>query len=343
MRFLDMEGTTTMSRVRSAWFVRVDKVIAPIIALTAIASAFGVCAQDRETTPLWAYPVNPPEFKLKPDDGVARGVPGSSASYTITQTRDRFLAPDWHPQEHSTMPEVVSQGRKPDVSACGYCHRASGTGGPDNAGLAGLPFAYIVRQMQDYKSGARSTAVSKRAPTTLMITSAKSATDAEVEAAATYFSSLKQVARIRVQESATAPQTFVAGWFLAASPGGAIEPLGQRIIEVPEDLDQFEARDSHARFIAYVPEGSVAQGKSLVRTGAGKTVPCATCHGGNLKGIDDIPPIAGRSPTYVVRQLFEFKADPRHGIKADQMIGTVANLTTDDMIAIAAYLTTQEP
>jgi len=313
------------------------------LVLTVFLSTPAARAQYAEGTPLWAYPFNPPGSKPKPDDGVPRHVPGSSASYTVTQLRNRFLAPDWHPQEHPVMPEVVSQGRKPDVSACGFCHRASGTGGPENASIAGLPRAYIVRQMQEYKSGARSTAVPKRAPTRLMIAAAKAITDAEVEAAAAYFSALKPVARIRVQESATAPQIFVANWFFAASPVGATEPLGQRIVEVPEDLAQFEARDSHARFVAYVPQGSVSRGESLVKTGGGKTVPCATCHGANLKGTDDIPSIAGRSPTYMLRQLFEVKVGVRRGAKADQMAPTVAKLSLDDMIDIAAYLTTQEP
>ncbi len=318
----------------------------PIATVLAVAVALGVPgarAQEREPVPAWGYPVNPSDFKLPPDDGVPRAVPGSDVRYTVTQTRDRFLTPDWHSQEHPSMPDVVRQGRRPDVAACGYCHRASGTGGPENADLAGLPFAYIVRQMQDYKSGARSTAVAGRAPTILMLASAKSATDAEIEAAATYFSSLRRSPRIRIQESTTVPQTFVAGWFLAAAPGSAFEPLGQRIIEVPEDLGQFEARDSHARFVAYVPTGSVAAGSALVRSGAGKTVPCSTCHGADLKGIDDVPSIAGRSPTYVLRQLFEFKAGVRHGAYADQMASTVANLSMDDIIAIAAYLGTRDP
>jgi cytochrome c553 len=313
------------------------------LAAAAAVGLSGVCAQERDAVPTWAYPVNPPDFKLLPDDGVPRSVPGSSVRYTVTQTRDRFFAPDWHAQEHPSMPEVVARGRRPDVSACGYCHRAGGTGGPENADLAGLPVAYIVRQMQDYKSGARSTAVTGRAPTTLMLTSAKSATDAEIEAAATYFSSLARSSRIRIEESSTAPQTFVAGWFLAATPGSVSEPLGRRIVEVPEDLGQFEARDSHARFVAYVPKGSIVAGNALVETGAGKTVPCSTCHGVDLRGVDDVPSIVGRSPTYVTRQLFEFKAGVRRGARADQMAATVANLSMDDIIAVAAYLAARNP
>lgn len=334
-----------MSAYRSegGYFMRIRKVISTAVTATVLFTAHAAYAQYPEGAPLWAYPTNPPGLKPSPDDGVPRRVPGSEASYTLSQLRDRFIAPDWHPEEHPAMPEVVRQGRKPVVSACGFCHRASGTGGPENANIAGLPRAYIVRQIQDYRSGARSTAVPKRGPTTLMIAGAKAVTEAEIEAAAAYFSALKPAALIRVQESATAPKIFVANWFFAASPGNVTEPLGQRIVEVPEDLAQFEARDPHARFVAYVPAGSVARGEALAKTGGGKTVPCATCHGANLEGTDDIPPITGRSPTYVVRQLFEIKTGVRRGARADQMLPTVANLSMDDMIDLAAYLATQTP
>jgi cytochrome c553 len=112
-------------------------------------------ASARRAPPAWAYPVNPPEFKPAPDDGSTRRVPDSSAGFTLGQLRDLFSAPDWHPGDHPPLPEVVARGRKPDVFACGFCHRADGPGGPENASLAGLPAIYIVQQMADFASGAR--------------------------------------------------------------------------------------------------------------------------------------------------------------------------------------------
>jgi hypothetical protein len=97
-------------------------------------------AEAEDHPPGWAYPVNPPGFKLPPDDGKPRQVPDSSAAYSVSQTRDRFLAPDWHPTDHLPMPEIVAQGRKPEVFACGYCHRADGPGVP---GIAGRSPSYI--------------------------------------------------------------------------------------------------------------------------------------------------------------------------------------------------------
>ena len=108
-----------------------------LIALAVAAIAAPARAQD--TPPAWAYPVNPPGYKPPPDDGTVRRVPGSKAGYTLTQLRDRFIAPNWHPDDYPAMPEIVASGRKPDVFACGFCHRADGPGGPENANLTGLP------------------------------------------------------------------------------------------------------------------------------------------------------------------------------------------------------------
>jgi cytochrome c553 len=313
-----------------------------ILALS-VAPFFSSTALGAEDPPAWAYPVNPPDFKPRSEDGVARRVPASSATYSVTQLRDRFIAPVWHPGDHPPLPSVVAQGRKPDVFACGFCHRAEGTGGPENASLAGLPAAYIVQQMADYKGGARKTSVQKR-NIDLMIALSKDITDAEVQAAAAYFSALKPRSNIRVVETAAAPKTSVAGWFLAAANTGEKEPIGQRIIEVPEDLEQFENRDPRSQFIAYVPIGSLARGEALVSTGsAGKTLQCAICHGPDLRGLGDLPPIVGRSPSYVVRQLYDIQNGARAGKAAQLMKAAVANLSVEDMTSIAAYLASRAP
>ncbi len=312
-----------------------------VLACVSVLAASG--AYGAENPPEWAYPVNPPGFKPKPDDGTPRRVPGSSATYTLTQLRDRFISPVWHPGEHPPQPEIVARGRKPDVFACGFCHRADGPGGPENSNIAGLPAAYIVQQMADYKSSARKTSVPGR-NVDLMISLAKAATDAEIEAAAAYFSALKTRAVVRVVEGDSVPRTYVTGWHFTVIGKGEQEALGQRIIEMPEVLEQFESRDTHARFIAYVPPGSVEKGRSLAATGgAGKTVQCATCHGQELKGVGAIPGIAGRSPTYLFRQLYDFKHGARKGTESPQMKPTVENLAIEDMIALAAYVASLAP
>jgi cytochrome c553 len=301
-------------------------------------------AQADDAPPAWAYPVNPPDFKVQPDDGTQRHVPDSSAAFTVTQVRDLFFALDWHPSDHPALPDIVARGRRPDVMACGVCHRADGPGGPENAGIAGLSAQYIVQQMADFKSGARTTSVPQRIPPQLMIKTAKGITDAEIEQAAAYFSGLNPRAVIKVVETATVPKSRVAGWFLAALPGGETEPIAGRIIEVPEDLERFEMRDARSHFIAYVPPGSVEQGRQLANTGGNeKSAPCTVCHGPALNGVGPIPGLAGRSPSYLVRQLYDFQHGTRVGPWSPLMAPNVIKLTLDDMVALAAYAASLPP
>jgi cytochrome c553 len=294
-----------------------------------------------DTPPAWAYPVNPSNLTLPADDGTPLHVPDSKAAFTLTQIRDLNFSPDWHPGDHPPMPEVVASGRKPAVLACGCCHRADGSGGPENARLAGLPAAYIAQQMADFKSGARQTSVRGRNPG-LMVDTARAITNEEVEAAAAYFSALMPRSAIRIVEAANAPNTRVVDWHLAVALTAGTEPLGQRIIEVPENLEQFERRDGRSRWVAYVPLGSVQRGHKLT-SGGGKTVPCGTCHGPDLKGLGPIPGIAGRSPSYLIRQLYDFRAGVRAGAGSALMKPIVAKLSMEDMISLAAYAASLNP
>jgi cytochrome c553 len=317
-----------------------------LLAILAFTDAFATetTDPDENTPPAWAYPVDPPGLENPRDDGTLRRVPGSQAAYTLTQVRDSFLSPDWHPQDHPPMPEIVAHGKKPDVLACGYCHRAEGTGGPENTSLAGLPAVYIIQQMADFKSGARKTSVPQRGPPKAMIALAQFTSTPEAEAAAVYFSTLKLKPILEIIETNSVPKTHVHGWHLADLKNGENEPLGQRIIEVPENLDQFVSRDSRSHFIAYVPIGSLEKGKALVTAGGqGRTVQCAICHGPELKGLGPIPGIAGRSPSYIVRQLFDFKHGARAGIGSALMKPTVEKLVLQDMIALAAYSASLPP
>jgi cytochrome c553 len=197
--------------------------------------------------------------------------------------------------------------------------------------------------MADFKSGARKTAVPERVPPQLMIALSQAATAAEVEAAAAYFAALKPRAIIKVVETDTVPKTLILGWHLAAVKTGEKEAIGQRIIEIPEDLERFVSRDARSRFIAYVPPGSIQKGQGLAVTGGGKTVQCGVCHGADLKGLGPIPGIAGRSPSYIVRQLYDLKYGARAGIGSALMKPTVEKLTVEDMIALAAYAASLPP
>ena len=179
--------------------------------------------------PAWAF-LWDPTVKVPPPDDRPNSLPGSNATFSWKQARDLFVAPDWHPEAHPAMPEIVANGRNPDIRACGSCHRVEGTGGPENASLAGLPAAYLVQQIADFKSGARKMSGPQRPSTQLMFASVKDITGAEVRAAAEYFAALKPKRVIKVVESETIPKTGPSRLFYVKSPDGGTESLGQRIV-----------------------------------------------------------------------------------------------------------------
>lgn len=296
-------------------------------------------------TPLpWAYALNTPGTEPQRDDGMPKHVPGSKQAFTLSDIKNLYSAPDWHPDDHPEMPTIVAQGRNPGVYACGYCHLPNGQGRPENTSLAGLPAEYIVQQMADYKAGLRRSSEPQSLPASLMLAIGATTTESEVVAAAAYFSSLTPRRWIRVIETDTVPETIVAGWMYVAVDDGGVEPIGQRIIEMPEDLERTELRDFRSGFIAYVPTGSVDRGKELVRSGGnGKTQPCGICHGDDLRGLGPVPPLAGRSPSYIVRQLYDLQIGSRKGRWSPLMQAAVAQLSFEDFVAIAAYVASLDP
>ena len=298
---------------------------------------------SQQPPPPWAYPIQPPATP-PPDDGVPRRVPGSSVALTLTQIRDLYVPPDWHPDDHPPMPGVVGHGRKPKTFACGYCHYPNGQGRPENSSLAGLSGGYIAQQIADYRNNLRKTSEPNMIPPPMMLDNAKSVTEEEIKISAAYFASLKYQPWIKVVETNTVPKTQVAGFMLVPVEGAGVEPIGERVIEVAQDVARTALRDSRSGFIAYVPIGSIKKGDVLVTTGGqGKTTACATCHGQDLKGLGDVPPLAGRSPIYTVRQLYDFQSGARAGLLSALMKESVARLTMDDMVSIAAYAASLSP
>jgi cytochrome c553 len=213
----------------------------------------------------------------------------------------------------------------------------SGHGHQESADLAGLSAEYIVRTMQDFKSGVRIDPARMNAI-------AKGMSDDDMRQAAEYFAALKPGGWIKVVETDTVPKSYVSvkGRQRLPLPGGGMEPLGNRIIELPQDLARATSRDPHSGFVAYVPVGSVAKGSALVKTGgAGKSIACGICHGDSLEGLGDVPRIAGLHPAYVARQLYAFQTGTNHSVSSALMKKVVANLTADDILAISAYAATK--
>jgi cytochrome c553 len=297
-----------------------------------------------EQPPAWAFPVNPPHHSsggAKPD--AIEHVPGSSAAYTDKQLDDEFFVADWFPKEHGPAPDVVLHGHKPNVAACGYCHLPTGTGGPAEAALPGLPASYIIEQVMEMRAGRRHAAQPSMMSVKGMEEVAHKVDMADLQAAAQYFSHETFVSHFHVVEADVVPKTAVLAVSLyGVVSGGGSEALGQRIVEVPADMKQWELGNPHSDFTAYVPKGSIARGKVLVASGDGET-PCATCHGADLKGSPIAPPLAGRSPSYLARQLFDIQYRTRRGPAVAPMVPEVARMTAADRIAIVAYLGSLKP
>jgi cytochrome c553 len=328
-----------------------------------------------EQEPLWAYgverppqpgekaaPQAPPTHALRPDESTAeqtrpRHIVGSRSTFSLLQIRDGQNVVDWFPEDHPPMPDVIAHGPAtlgPLRRGCAQCHLPNGKGRPENAPPGGLARSYIVRQLEDFRSGLRYSADPRKPNTNTMIELTKAMSDEELQIAADYFAAIPFTPWVRVIETDRVPKTRIDNnLFLALEPART-QPIAGRIVEVPENEEQSETdRNPHSGFIAYVPPGSIAKGKELVTTGGtrvvgervmpGKTIACIVCHGADLTGIRDVPAIAGRSPSYLVRQLWDIQQGTRRGISAALMQPVVANLNAEDLVEIAAYVASLPP
>ena len=328
-----------------------------------------------EPAPLWAYgfstppapgdkaiPQSPPSRALRPNEDPLeqtklRRVAGSSAAYSRVDIRDLGNVIDWFPGDHPPMPQIIAHGSPSLGSAargCASCHLPTGKGRPENAPITGLPVAYFIRQMEDFRAGRRVSADPRKPNTPTMTLLAKAMTDAEIRTAAEYFGAMKWTPWTRVVETDLVPKTRIVGNLFLTLSNARTEPIAGRIIETPEDEEQAEVlRNPRSGFVAYVPVGSIKRGEDLVTTGGmsvaegkivpGKTVACGTCHGPDLMGLADVPGIAGRSPSYLVRQMYDMQQGKRSGASAPLMQPVVAHLTGEDFVAIAAYVTSLVP
>lgn len=324
-----------MSRriVRPNTFVRIAALICALAPLL-IARQVGAQAELTipEGLPDWAF--NIPD-KIQPTgvrpEGIVRA-PGSAKEYEWAKVAGNANPPDWFPDEHPSAPKAVTGG--PGIRfACGSCHLMSGQSHAEAADIAGMPAAYLIRQMAYYKAGTRK-------DDARMGPIAKATSEEDVRQAAEYFASLKPKKWVRLIETATPPKTFIAtaGRHRVLHPDGGTEPIGHRILSIPEDPFRTEIRDPHSGYIAYVPPGSIAKGEALVKTGQ-----CAACHGEALIGKGEVPRLAGQHPLHIARQLF----DIRHGSSAGDAVAVMkpvaAKMSDDDIIAISAYLSSLPP
>jgi cytochrome c553 len=327
--------------------LRTPRVLAVLLTLASgsILGAQAPTPPSRFVVPAWAFPYGPaPDPNQRFDSVTKHRVPGSTRAYTMAQAKNGFDAVDWFPHEHPSMPTPVRNGVKSAWRACGFCHLPDGRGRPENATLAGLPVDYIQAQVQAFAEKTRLAAVPATGLTSMhQIATAALASPSDVAIAAQYFSKLKYTRRNTIVESDSVPTTRVE-FIIYARDGTGKEPIGGRLIEVPEDFERHELRDAHLAYTTYVPVGSIARGRKLATAGPnGIATACATCHGPTLRGVGVVPPIAGRSPSYILRQLMNLKAGTRHDAGSVPMLAVVETLTVDDMVALAAYVGSRAP
>src|SRR5215467_12333240 len=325
-----------------------------VLFMLACAVAVSVLKAANDPPAPWAYgfaaPAAPPG--TPPPAPAGRGaappapdtephtVPGSTVKMTRQQIGNRFNVGDWFPNDHPKLPYVVQYGKAPDVWACGLCHLVNGKGRPENASVSGLPVAYFVQQLEDFRNDLRKSADTRKANTGVMTTIAKGMSDAEMKAAAEYFAQIPwNTPWIKVVESATVPKTRSAGGMWMSLEGNETEPIGNRIIEMPANNELVELRDYHAEgsFVAYVPPGSVKKGETLANSGS-KVTRCGVCHGSDLQGMGPVPGIAGRSPSYIARQLHDMQAGTRSGPWVILMKPVLEKMTGDDILNVTAYV-----
>jgi cytochrome c553 len=313
--------------------------------LPAIALAAGapVAAPTQLALPQedWAYPEGSPDFQRTPAPDGPQRVPGSTRSLTRQQVGGMFNGiEDWFPERHGPMPRVVSHGREPAVRACAACHLTSGLGHASTGMSAGMNPDYFFNQVKELAAGLRNPRSGG------MMRIAQAMTDAEIREAAAYYARQKPQKWVEVREAATVPVTWVQGGIdiRLPKPNAGSEPIGTRVIEIPADAARSELRDPYSGYVAYVPPGSIAKGRDLVTTGAnGKTMACGVCHGPDLKGLGAVPGLAGRLPTYVARQMIDFRNKTRTGAMAPLMQPVVEKLTMEDVVNIVAYTASLDP
>ena len=286
--------------------------------------------------PAWAFPVQ--AGTLPAESQEPKSVEGSTKKYTPKEIDDLLNPPDWFPEAHKPAPSIVQKGHGAAL-ACGSCHLMSGLGHPESGDLTGFTADYIVQQMTDFKNGTRKDYAR-------MNGISKEVSDEEARQAAEWFASLQRKKWSRVVEASMVPKTFVGQGrmrFLDPKDKG-MEPIGNRIITLPEDQEKARLRDPRSGFVSYVPPGSLAKGKALVeKPSANKTIACNICHGDGLKGLANVPRIAGLHPIYVARQLHLFKDGGRNGADSALMKKPVVQLTDEDILNISAYVGSLSP
>jgi len=194
---------------------------------------------------------------------------------------------------------------KAKASMCGACHGETGLNpSPTYPDLAGQKAAYMVKQLADFKSGARTDM--------MMAPMAANLSEQDMADLAAYFSSQKRAS----EKAATSID----------SSATTIAPAVTASVSTVEIVTSTGANTIYA---------------GDVKAGQGKSAMCASCHGADGNSpIAMYPKLAGQSASYIAKQLADFKS----GERVDPiMAGMVAALSEQDMNDLGAYFAVQTP
>jgi cytochrome c553 len=274
-------------------------------------------------------------------------LPGTDKTFLRSQISDPFGPADWYPNDHPPMPDIVAHGRKmgatvnDSIRACGLCHMPNGKGRLENSSVSGLPVSYFVQQMHDFKNGLRTSSEPRKGNSVIMAKIGKDMTEEEIKAAAEYFAAIKWTGRyIRVVEGNTVPKFRVLNGvnFVLEGAEAGTEPIGQRIIEMPEHNEHFEVlRDPKDGFVAYVPAGAIRRAKRWSRRAETGDLACGVLATGRTRWAGP-----GASPRDVLAQHAR-PADVGHeaghpqGRMGSLMKPVVQGPTNEEHVNILAY------
>ena len=135
-----------------------------------------------------------------------------------------------------------------------------------------------------------------------MIAMAQVLSDDEVKAAAEYFAKLKPTAGYNtVKETDTVPKSYVGAGGMRFATRRRRDRADRRAHHrAAQGRDRGKTARSAFRLHRQRAEGRITRGHTLATTGDnGKTVPCGVCHGPDLRGMGEVPPITGRPATYM--------------------------------------------
>ena len=289
--------------------------------------------------PDWAYTPPPPAGSPPPpsalpaDDTVAVSIPGTTKTFTRGQLRAQKETMDWYPEDrHGTIPDIARFGKQ-GVRQCTLCHLPDGSGRPENAPISTYHPTYFMQQMQDFRDGLRKSADPRKANTNVMIGFAKATTREGGYGG-------------RAMLCAASPAPHQSGRVEDRAKGAAQGRMhgcpgerGRRMVPIPAGGSSRSRTTicrprpaTRACWTAYVPPGTLNRGKQVAAK-----YQCATCHGADLGGIGPVPALAGRSPSYTMRQIFDMKTGARRGPWAELMKSIVTSMSVQDMMAVSAF------